>query len=495
MLKLYFGGAENPGWRKLLAKEGVEHVSLSYVGLKKRNYKRAWHIAEEFPADQKVFLDSGAYTLNKDGNRYDTEYLVQLVRDYVDFVQANVDAVEMVSEMDILTLGRPSLEAMRERLTAVLPAGKILPVWHAEYGLEDLQRTAERYGRVAVAQTDLNGRDLAPLLNRLAGQGVRLHGIAMTRPAVMAEVRWDSVASTSWLSPGQYGDTIVWTGKELKRYPRKYKDEARKRHRTLFNSAGLDAEKIADDDRIEVTRLSIWSWQQLAASLTRHSANGEIVNMWPKSAEDENTETEGSSVDTPGEEKRNSPGRRERARTPLPVLGADIRTDKYIDEQGKEQERQVPLLKARSESLRACDSCFLANKCPGFEEGSNCLYDIPIEIRTKDQLRSLQDAMIEMQTQRVMFMRMSEDVEGGYADPNLSGEMDRLSKMIAARQEADSGFSLKIEAKQTGEAGGIMSRIFGPAAGEQMRALPAPVPADDAMVQLGIVDAEVLDEA
>jgi hypothetical protein len=127
------------------------------------------------------------------------------------------------------------------------------------------------------------------VLNGLvADHGVRLHAIAMTKPWAMAEVRWDSVASTSWLSPGQYGDTIVWTGKELKRYPRKYKDEARKRHRTLFTSAGFDAEKIAADDRIEVTRLSIWSWQQLAASLGRHSSSGEIVNMWPKSADDDN---------------------------------------------------------------------------------------------------------------------------------------------------------------------------------------------------------------
>jgi hypothetical protein len=64
--------------------------------------------------------------------------------------------------------------------------------------------------------------------------------------------------------------------------------------------------------------------------------------------------------------------------------------------------------------------------------------------------------------------------------------------MISARQDAADGFSLKIEAKQTGNSAGITSRIFGPSAGEQMRALPAPVPADDAMVQLGIVDAEVI---
>jgi hypothetical protein len=93
-----------------------------------------------------------------------------------------------------------------------------------------------------------------------------------------------------------------------------------------------------------------------------------------------------------------------------------------------------------------------------------------------------------------MSMRMSEDVGGGYADPNLSGKLDRLAKMIAARQDAANGSSLKIEAKQSGDSGGIMSRIFGPSAGQQMRELPAPVPAEDAMRQLGIVDGEVIRE-
>jgi hypothetical protein len=55
-------------------------------------------------------------------------------------------------------------------------------------------------------------------------------------------------------------------------------------------------------------------------------------------------------------------GCRQWERTPIPVLGVDAWTDKYL----VEQERQVPLLKARSECLQACDSCFMASRCPHF---------------------------------------------------------------------------------------------------------------------------------
>jgi hypothetical protein len=60
-------------------------------------------------------------------------------------------------------------------------------------------------------------------------------------------------------------------------------------------------------------------------------------------------------------------------------------------------------------------------------------------------------------------MRMTEDLEGGYPDPNLSSEIDRLTRMIKAQREGSMDkFSLHISGSQqaSGEAGAI-SRIFG----------------------------------
>jgi hypothetical protein len=267
---LFLGGSEIPGWRKMLAEEGVETVSLSYMGLRRRTkFTRPWLIEDNYLDSQKVFLDSGAYTVNKaDDDKYSVGELKDIAAHYEAFVQQNIDSLHMVSEFDAVVLGREWIEARREDFYEDLPEDKFLPIWHSEWGVDELDKLAQRYKRVGVTQTDLDGRNLTPVLNEITRKyGTLLHGVAMTKPAEMAAVNWDSVASTSWLSPSQYGDTIVWTGRELKRYPKKYKDQARKRHRTLFTEAGFDADRIEAGENDEVLRFTIWSWQQLAASI------------------------------------------------------------------------------------------------------------------------------------------------------------------------------------------------------------------------------------
>lgn len=140
--------------------------------------------------------------------------------------------------------------------------------------------------------------------------------------------------------------------------------------------------------------------------------------------------------------------------------------------------------------MRQCDTCFLKDKCPGFQAGANCVYNIPVQIRTKDQMRGLYDALIEIQSQRVLFMKMAEDMEGGYADPNLTTEIKLLQNLIDKRHEMDQeGFSLQITAKSAGSAG-VLSRLFGREAGERARELPTAVASSDVMAD--IVDAETL---
>jgi hypothetical protein len=36
--------------------------------------------------------------------------------------------------------------------------------------------------------------------------------VALTKPDVLRVLPFNSAASTSWLSPAQFGDTIVWDG-------------------------------------------------------------------------------------------------------------------------------------------------------------------------------------------------------------------------------------------------------------------------------------------
>jgi hypothetical protein len=90
-----------------------------------------------------------------------------------------------------------------------------------------------------------------------------------------------------------------------------------------------------------------------------------------------------------------------------------------------------------------------------------CAFNLPVEVKTKEQLKDLLTAIIEMQGQRVAFMRFAEELNGGYADPNVSQEMDRLFKLVGSMKDLETNkeFVQITASRQT--SGGVLSAIFG----------------------------------
>jgi hypothetical protein len=494
-VRLYFGGAEIGSHRTLLDEAGVQNVSMSYMGLRRRvKFSRPWLIKDKFPSYVSVFLDSGAYTINADEEIEKSE-IEEINEHYQDFVNANLDRVDMVSEFDAMAMGLDWIEEQRESFWSTVPREKFMAIWHPVWGIPYLHEMASRYEIIGIPSTSLEGRNLRPVLNALAVKGTRIHGVAMTKIEEMQSIRWHSVASTSWISPQRYGDTIVWTGKELKRYPKKYKDTARKRHRTLFREMGLNAEAIANDDPSEVLRLSILSWQKFEEYVNKHQGKGGVVTPLFSSGDAPEAETEETGVDTQPEEPNNlvatpekskEVSKRREATQMLPVMG--------LGKAREDDEESPNVLNIRSESARVCNTCFLAEKCPGYEPDANCLYNIPIQIRTREQVKSLRQGMLEMQTQRVLFMRMAEEIEGGYADPNLTKEVAVLDKMITGYEEAErEGFSVTINARGSAQQaeGGMISRLFGDVAGQKVQELEqGPIYADSVLEDIVVVEDE-----
>ena len=310
-MRLYLAGGEVPSHRKLLAEQNAPHVAISFLGLKRRikNADR-WKLADKFHDSASLFVDSGAYSVNNNNDAFSQRDLRDISALYRDHIEANLDRLEFFSEFDALPLGRDWIENQRNWWVANVPVDKFLAIWHPDWGIETLQYMCQTFARVGVPQTALGGRNLTPLLNSLvANHGVKLHGVGMTKVEEMSAVSWHSVASTSWTSPQRFGDTIVWSGGELHRYPKAYKERARKRHRTLFERIGLDPQAIEDGDTAEVLRLSLWSWRQLEDSINRHSksksgtpeeaAETEPVTAPPNQDTDPSTSSELAAVDTP----------------------------------------------------------------------------------------------------------------------------------------------------------------------------------------------------
>ncbi|MFC9505345.1 hypothetical protein [Streptomyces sp. NPDC057002] len=491
----YFAGAEIPSHRSLLAAQNIPHVGMSYMGLRRRvKFSKPWLIADHYPPEQSVFLDSGCHTLNRPGVEVTKEEIQDIADRYDEFVEQNLDRIQAYTEFDALSMGRDWIEARRQHLHPE----KAIAVWHEEWGLDALSQMADQHGYIAVGQATVGDRDIIPVLRGLSRQ-VKLHGMGFSSPPLMLSADWYSVSSTTWLSAAQHGETFIWAGREMKRYPARYKAQARKRHRTLITSAGFDADLIDADDATENLKLSLWSWQKQIAHISQRHGNG--VTTTTETGNPGNEENQLASV-TAIRQKAGNEGATEppaeRVRKLLPGIETEEFTHRYNDpETGERKERAEHRINAVDLNIRVCDGCFLANKCPEYQPGESCVYEMPIRVKTKEQYIALLDSLITMQAMRVFSMRMSEEVEGGYADPNLSSEMDRLAKFVKLKadiEEAGFTFSMKMESKGTAEVG-LISRLFGPKSEGPPALSPAgTVSAEQAFSQMGIMDAEIVEE-
>lgn len=472
-MQIYFGGGEVPKFLKVLSDNGAPPVSISFTTLHPANY----HSLSSYSGD--VLLDSGAYSYNRPDSAKTYEDAYEDASRYTSFISANLSNVHLITEFDAKQLGQDMIEDFRSNFYNSLPAEKFMPVWHQDDDRAELERLCAEYQMVAISQGNIHGdMSSVPIFNQMiARYGVKLHGLGITSKKMIEAVKWSSVSSTSWLSVNKFGDTFVWTGRELKRYPVSYKDRARKTHRTLFIDNGFDYHKIEADDPDELLKLSLWSWQKYMESMGG-------VTTTPKKETEKYSEIaipEVGILDTP-------------VRTPDPVIRQTVMIpvmNLAIPEQGfsSGEEESKPTLVIRSESMRICDTCFLKDKCPGFQPNANCLYNIPIEVKTRDQLHALQNSLIEIQSQRVLFMKMAEDMSGGYSDPNLSSEIDRLDKMIRNRNDRDkNSFSMTITASESAEGKqSFLGKMLGSSAAAKVRELESPVNADE------IMEAEIVD--
>jgi len=469
-LELYFAGAEVPTWRKLLREEKAPHVAINYMHLKPRlPQKKQWLLVNNFPEDQRIFLLSGASSTEK--KNWTLAQHEAYLTDYVAFVSQNIDRLTFFTEYDP-ALNLEWIERQRE-VWEGLDQDKLVPVWHEDWGAPLLRRMVEQY-------TNLGVPPVAPRTQNVLSSLVRrtrlnLHGLSFSHPYDAPGGLYSTLVSSSWISPTRFGETVVWDNNRLRRYPADEKEKIRTRHRQHFTQAGFDAAKILADDSKEVGRYTIWAWRQMEASMEApdrsgltHEGNGRVP---------ENGSTAVELVGhVPLEMQQNGDTRRV-----LPVFDYRPVTTVVPNPDGagtKEIVTQVAHM--GNADLRLCDSCALAVVCPLYEAASACKYKIPSEIRNRDQLMGILYSLLEMQGQRIQFTFLSEQLQGGYPDANLSMELDRFMKMTQSVKEIqDNRDFLKVTVEGRAQAG-VLSRLFGAERAETLRRVD-PDRAEDAI--------------
>lgn len=483
----YFGGGEVPTYRDLMHERGIKRMSLNYVSHYRRVKTTDWDIDEHYPPGSEIFVDSGARAYNRPGVEVPLAEITAISQDYYAFIAYNIERIAGYLEFDAEAMD----DLERGFWRAQLHPGKGIVVWHSGDGIEELERLCAKYPRVAVSEKSLEDESMIPLYRRLA-RVTKLHLIGADRSLMVQQIAWHSCHFAAWISAQQRGETFVWAGHELRRYQSDRKEFARKRHRALFESLGLDVAKLNADDSMENLKLALWSWQQHFANLERPIGTPVTLSPEPRTPEKASqglTGVEGTHPDWAHDvvtERASST----RPKSPLPGLETTSHTVYVTDpEDGSRKPRTELRVVTADSNIRVCDGCFLAGKCPAYSPGESCAYNIPISIATKEQRAALFDALIEMQGQRVFFMRVAEEGDGGYADKALSSEIDRLSRLLKLKDDMEqAGFTLTVKAQQRGETQvGLLTRLFGKDAD------PLPIE-NSAVPQTTVVDAEVISE-
>ena len=457
-MKIIYLGAEVPSNRILLGSAGARSVGVSYWRLMKRGLPKTkiYLLESYFPEDMEILVHPGI-PRTQEISRTELE---EFAADYEEFIVNNVDRLTQFTEINHFQVSPDFVRDQRETVWAEMPPAKFLPVWNPQTGQKGLEELTAKYLDVALPGESLEDHTwLSGATQRLVRtEGSRFHALGTARPDNLRQVPVESAATLSWLSPMTRGETIIWDGTRLVRYPKSMKEQARPRHKAVYEKAGVEFDKIVGDDSEELCKLAVWSFDQLEMRLTKV---GNISDMFEDPAGDDYAENVPVVSDRSGVEMRKIQPRNPDEMGNLPVFGFEIKTIVERDESGNDVLKDVPVIQSHDTSLRQCDTCFIASNCPAFKPQNTCAFKLPIEVKTKDQLKSLINAIIEMQGQRVAFMRFAEEMNGGYADPNVSQEIDRLFKLIKTTKELDDSREfIRMTVERQGNAG-VLSQIFG----------------------------------
>jgi hypothetical protein len=415
----------------------------------------------------KVWVDSGATQADKAG--LSQRELEEYAANYEEFVALNYDRIEGWVEFDSQVWGLPKVVQNR---AAFQNDPKMWVVWHDTYNMLLLRDWAQQYANVAIPGTAIEKvTSLSGLVrNAKAQNDVKFHALATAKPDNLRQIPFDTASTLAWTSPMRRGETIVWDGTKLVRYPKKMKDQARLRYKNVVAQAGLNFDKFVNDDTTEATKVAVWSYLQLEAKMDKNKPDLRVIKGGLPSLEemlvDNNDDTLYTGLmdfdTTPSNNRDMEVRKKVEPRDPsekvnLPVFGFESKTIVDADD----TLRDVPVVRSQQASLRQCNTCFVAANCPAFKPDNMCAFNLPVEVKTKEQLKDLLTSVIEMQGQRVMFMRYAEELNGGYADPNVSQEVDRLFKLIANMKDLESNKEFVQITASRETSGGVLSAIFG----------------------------------
>jgi len=277
-LIVYGAGAEQPWALNALKRAGFRNIFMSFFYVSKKKTLREVLAGVGFTYPIRLMVDSGVFSLIEGMKRgaigeVDFEAYAQT---YYEWLKANASHITTCVNLDLdAIVGCKKVDDWNERYFYDIEKNhgiEVAYVWHKERTRADFLRFCRQYRYIAFSAKLDKGFNLSlanSWVRKAADYGTKVHGLAMTRWDALKRTPYYSCDSTTWLSGTRYGITAFKhpTAPSMRIYGKNDKDQARKRWRRQITEAGLDYDRIINDDGGEV---SAWFARQV------HDMNAQI---------------------------------------------------------------------------------------------------------------------------------------------------------------------------------------------------------------------------
>lgn len=283
--------------------------------------------------------------------------------------------------------------------------------------LDDLEGLLASYSYVALSnEIDLQDakRQITPLITSLRSFKCRLHRWGgVDKETALTGLFW-SGSSSNWITGSKYGNTYEYVGNlklTLHHGSKGVGKRVRSGLKAKCETLGIDHSALMSDDKRVINLWNLSQW-------VRYSQDAEKLSGYWSERKTETTSLVTSSTKT--------------LATPVSAVGYS----------------------------RSCNSCFLSSQCPLFEPDSDCRVPTTQKVDTPDDIQDLLNKVIQIQGDRVMFSAFAERVQNAGINPEVSKELETLTKLMKDAREITSpigGDEVLIKAKGSG----VISKLFG----------------------------------
>jgi len=461
-MKLFLSGAENKKNLQLLIDVKQKYIFMSYLYLKKRESL----ISNLRENGIKIMLDSGAYTFlvrytvaKEKGSTVEDpvmNYLgisyEQYAKEYTEFIRKNQDWIISAVDLDIQRIiGIEKVDELRSKYFIPLEKEvetKICYVLHKP-DIEVKGRVGKlfrTYGYLGFSKIH-DSLPYGKVFSYAKKHNTKIHGFAVTGIEIR-KFPFFSVDSTTWTMGARFGTTYILKGGTLQVFDHTQKHR-RKTYKILCKKLGIDFKGFMSDNSHEVMKFNIYQWKLFADYMENRWSNkmdkpedGEVKETLPVSVEGK---------ETLPENKTNNEEEEDEEEFENLALKNNI-----VIEEGKELD-----FLQKNNSFLYCSDCYLNEKCPKYDEGKSCSFNLEKKDMGKDSLIDIVSNILNIQYNRVLKGKLVEEVDGGVPDKVLSNELSLMMGLLRDFKELVSERD-EVTIKAKGKEGtGVLAKLFG----------------------------------